>query len=319
MANAIAFAPGCYGGWVHWLVCELSGVDTQSDMPFRPNGSADAWYHREHQHVGFIDDLLFDIGSLPSTSICRIHPLNDPINNDDDAFLRSIQQIIDSFDRTVYLYASIDSVCWILNALMDKCFNKHRDFNEFFTLSSLESGKDLSKLNPFSFGKIKEDMANWPNETNDGNMVSRWIVREFMSINIKNIVHRFLGINSIENIKSLDLLAIDVAELRDNFTPAIHKILDHLLPSTQINEARLDELYASWKETQKHLYKDKLLTNIVDSTIEGTDLTWSDMTLADEAMIQHLLREKNYELKCHGLNEFPTNSKHLRELIYATQ
>jgi len=319
MANAIAFTSGCYGGWVHWLVCKLSGLDVQSEMPFNADGSAHAWYHEEHQHIGFIDALSFDIESLSDTSICRIHPLRDPISNDDDAFLRSIQQIIDSFDRTVYLYADIGSVCWILNTMMDKCFNKNQDFKDFFNLSNLKSGEDFSDLNPFVFRKIREDIANWPKEVDDADVVSRWIVREFMSINIKNIVHKLLGISSIENIKSLDLLAIDVADLRDNFTPTILKILNYLIPSLQIDEARLDKLYSSWSETQKHLYKDELLTNIVDSTIGGTDLTWADLTLADEAMIQHLLREKNYDLRCHGLNEFPTNSKHLRELIYVTQ
>ena len=39
-------------------------------------------------------------------------------------------------------------------------------------------------------------------------------------------------------------------------------------------------------------------------------------TMLDEAYIQHCLREKGYEIRCDGLDVFPTTSRDLRELIY---
>ena len=39
-------------------------------------------------------------------------------------------------------------------------------------------------------------------------------------------------------------------------------------------------------------------------------------TMLDEAYVQHCLREQGYEIRCDGLDTFPTNSSDLRELIY---
>jgi predicted nuclease with RNAse H fold len=44
--------------------------------------------------------------------------------------------------------------------------------------------------------------------------------------------------------------------------------------------------------------------------------TWEPLPLPSEAWIQWQLRNLGYELRCHGLDMFPTNSVQLRELLY---
>jgi hypothetical protein len=45
-------------------------------------------------------------------------------------------------------------------------------------------------------------------------------------------------------------------------------------------------------------------------------LHWNPLPLASEAWIQWQLRNLGWEIKCHELDIFPTNSVYLKELLY---
>jgi hypothetical protein len=66
---------------------------------------------------------------------------------------------------------------------------------------------------------------------------------------------------------------------------------------------------------QKHTTHDQLCNQIVNLE---EDLDWEDQTLgmASEFWIQWELRNRGFEMRCDGLDIFPTNSVQLRELLY---
>ena len=71
-------------------------------------------------------------------------------------------------------------------------------------------------------------------------------------------------------------------------------------------------------ELQRYQNQDQLCQDIVDNTLNNTYFDWRDqeVPLASQAWIQWQLRNLGWEIKCDGLDTWPTNSIQLKNLIY---
>ena len=315
MAKVIIFPPGCYGSWVHWVLNHLSGVDTGvNSPPLNKKGDAHNWTTKNcfgHLTKEFMDNPP----KFREDDICRGHTNHDPINND---IIAEIRWILDNLGKSVYLYADEASICWMANVKLDKIWEgEGRVPLDHYFSRNYEHDPDKTDWE-FIFSDHLDNLKQWPSEYDERGILSRWIIREYLSLILYKAVYENMVMGEIDMIKSLDLLPINVIDLRDDFVNTIRKIADHLHISINGSEDALQELYLIWKETQKHFSKDQLISEIIEATIKGEVSEWSDLSIVDEALIQHYLRERGYELKCVGLNDFPSNSKQLRELIYAT-
>ena len=314
MAKMIAFPPGCYGSWVHWVLNHLSNVDTGvTTPPLSEQGDAHNWNNQNcfgHLTKKFMSNPL----SVNEDSLCRCHLDKDPVNND---ITKTMDWILDNFSKTIYLYAEENSICWMANVKLDKIWQGagKPTIDQYFHKDYQHSGNTDWE---FIFANHDEILNNWPAEYDENDILNKWIIREYLSLVLYNSLYRNFCLDKLKHFKSLDLLPVNVVDLRDNFSATILKMVDYL--DLKINHSvDLDELYQVWKDSQKHFFKDQLIHNIVNATIGNKDLDWAGLSIVDEAMIQHYLREQGYEIKCYGLNDFPTNSKQLRELIYVTQ
>lgn len=312
MAKIIAYPPGCYGTWVHWVLGHLSGSINEPGLPFSSNG--DAHWDGGKLHLSNVDQFRDNIFDLPSDSMYRIHPFskNSKLATD------NIQWITETLGKTVYLYAGIESTIWILNARADKVFNMHHPFEYYFSKKFLNNSTGSEDLE-FMYQNHTEMLARWPREFDDQDTLERWIIREYLSMIMYDALCESMTIDQNEEIMKLDLLAVDVVDLRDDFPETIRKIAKYLDMDVDLDEKILSDLYAKWQVTQPHFFKDKLIHDIVESTVNDLPMSWSNLTLVDEVMIQHLLRKRKFEIKCHGLNTFPTNTKQLRDMMYVAQ
>ena len=59
-----------------------------------------------------------------------------------------------------------------------------------------------------------------------------------------------------------------------------------------------------------------MLNDVAINLTNTKDFAFDHLTCLDEIMIQKMLREKGYELKCDGLNTFPPTMNELRKIIY---
>lgn len=315
MAKMIVFPPGCYGSWVHWVLNHLSHVDTGvTAPPLSGQGDAHNW-NNQNCFGHLTKDFMASLPLLNDEDLCRCHLDEDPVRND---IIETLNWILGNFSKTVYLYAEENSVCWMANVKLDKVWNnngKREGFDHYF---SKERNINTGVHWEFVFHNHNEILGRWPEEYDNNGMLSKWIIREYLSMVLHDSVYKNLSIDKLEHIKSLDLLPVNVVDLRDNFSNTIKKIATHLDIKIDDNIS-LDDLYQPWKDSQKHFFKDQLIHDIVNAIIDNKDLNWAELSIIDEALIQHYLRKRGYELKCHGLNEFPTNTKKLRELMYATQ
>jgi hypothetical protein len=78
----------------------------------------------------------------------------------------------------------------------------------------------------------------------------------------------------------------------------------------------LAEFVQKWQSKQQYIVDEfQLLDQIIDSTIAQQSLTWRPINIVAEAIVQQRLRAKGYEIRCDGLNTFPTDSTTLYNLL----
>jgi hypothetical protein len=78
----------------------------------------------------------------------------------------------------------------------------------------------------------------------------------------------------------------------------------------------IEEFFCEWKQKQQYVIDEmELINNIVKSTVEQTQFTWQPLNIIAESMIQQKLRSAGYEIRCDGLNIFPTDAKTLYNLL----
>ena len=84
-----------------------------------------------------------------------------------------------------------------------------------------------------------------------------------------------------------------------------------------LNESKLDEFnkfVATWRSSQQYMIDElNLVYDIMDSIINDKFISWEQSSLCvfSEAMLQKKLFDAGYELLCHNLNQFPTNTEDL--------
>ena len=150
---------------------------------------------------------------------------------------------------------------------------------------------------------------SFPNYSMDSNGLwphgSRWATREWIS---------FWLVDALENAYGTIEGHFDTVDLfDDNVFPAL---INRLGLTMAVDNATMKLNQARWVEQQRfHNSQQRCELWIQDIRYQLS----SDspcQTLLDEAYVQHRLRQQGYEIRCDGLDVFPTNSRDLRELIY---
>jgi hypothetical protein len=137
-----------------------------------------------------------------------------------------------------------------------------------------------------------------------------WQLREWISIFYTNWVQEW--IESAQQVDSKFLSVRNIDFLTDPV--AIAKQLFNHCKLTQ--KSGLEEFLQTWKMAQKYIIDEfELLGNIVNSAINNQSLTWEPINIIAESIVQQRLRALGYEIRCDGLNIFPTDSKTLYNLL----
>ena len=108
-------------------------------------------------------------------------------------------------------------------------------------------------------------------------------------------------------------IKLSVDDLINNFEYTITNLIEKL--ELKLVRTNFSEVYESWISLQKHINKDKIISNIITAILDNNYYDWSDqnLTLVDEALVQFYLRQKKIDLNCYNLNVFPTNTTELKK------
>jgi hypothetical protein len=146
-----------------------------------------------------------------------------------------------------------------------------------------------------------------------------WDIRELLALNFK-----YIDRHTSSYLDLLDLskphVYIDVKELWFDGESCMQRVMSQLDQSVQ--QDRLPQwrvAYKDWQQSQFDIIKfGWYLPHIVKSIVKGHnfDLSHVRMDLICEAVIQGMLiHDHNLNLKCYGLEKFPSNTLDLHQLL----
>jgi hypothetical protein len=120
--------------------------------------------------------------------------------------------------------------------------------------------------------------------------------------------------NLIQPVNS-NTITISSNEILFDLKNLIHKIFNfyNLKPIKTIDE--LETIHQEYLNKQNNINKYQITSEIVSSIIENNKYKIENLTIIDEAWIQHRLRQQGYEIKCYQLNKFPDCTSDLHKLL----
>jgi hypothetical protein len=292
MTVGIAYSPGCYGTYLEWCLTMLTSTDKIS-APFSSNGNS-------HKFGGNLIENIFDQKNISdltkNLNFFRVHPKYKK----EHSLINNLTNLCSATSSLIHLYPDKSSVLLCINNIQSKIYN------DWWTL--------LFDSHTIDQNEIYE---NWPvNPDVKINQVPRWIQREFLSFYLMPAWFDQTEWYLPDCWQHDKCLVITVHELLWNFENSLVRCrdfcdLDYVRPVSDLFEFHRQNL-----QNQLYLDEDVLCNNIVTATTGVEDFSWLPRSLVSEAWIQWQLRNLGYEVRCHELDTFPTNSVHLRELIY---
>ena len=301
----IQFPPGCYGHFIQWCI-EYFGSKDDMPLPFESTGSS----HRVRKHRGLTSHNYDDIYKHTEQKIWLSHATFD------------VDVIAKDFDHVIILH-SITHPLWVANNGMTKNGMKPTDYQsnmieEFHTDTGrrdqffpLWRSENWDRMRIWCDVHLKID-HNSNNVYYDSDSMEVWQLREKLSFfDLKDI----LGTPApMENASQDHSIVIDILLIKEAFTLTIQRIMQFL--NKPILKDNFDTVYESWIKQQVHSNKDNMINTICDNIRTNKDFVFDQpLTCLDEIVIQHKLRTKGYEIKCDGLNTFPTTMQQLRDII----
>jgi len=159
------------------------------------------------------------------------------------------------------------------------------------------------------------DVSKWnPNYTHWSEM-STWELREWISLQYLSRIKEWIHIE--KDTAHINKLIINNVDLLSNLEDEFLRITKYcnLTPS---NDNKRKLFIKEWTDKQQYIFDEfNLIGQIVEKTLHNEDFEWHRyrLNVLTQAIIQQRLRTHGYELKCHGLDLFPTSSEELYNLL----
>ena len=322
--NLIYFPAGCYGTFFEWLHSYFRHESADIKTPFTSTGSS-------HNYIGnfYTSPQLFDyIDSDQHVELVRIHhSIFDQVNSNFQVQNNNFYDIVDRdltyldkhFNKIVVLHPTTCTKLWMENNIIEKCvmsleifetFYKPYGFTEeFFSESFTHNAHDRIKTVLVKYcGDNKAE--HWGKTSiND---LEVWELRELLSLYWEHQYRDFLTCWDQLRQKFKHIKFISLNEIK---TDPVSTMLDYLtfLDIHNVDYNKLVSIVNQWKVLQKHQNKDQDVSAIIDAVLNNQCFDWSNKgcSIMDESYIQRGLKDNQINLKCFGLNNFPTNTHDL--------
>jgi hypothetical protein len=287
----IVFNAGAYGTYLEWCLTTLSSTDSICS-PFTRVGNSHAF---KGNHLGSFVNWNAYINSNNNKKFVRFHPKSQQ----SDSLSIVLNQVCQSVNFAIYVYPDPNSILLCLNNYYSKIWT------DWWTVQFFTS------IDP---NKIYE---NWPvDRSTDISNIPVWIRREFLSYYLMPAWFDQVEWYHPSTWSNRKCCTVLVCDLLYDFKNTLQTIGKHcnLTYSRSIDE--LLEYHSTNISLQKYLTQDQLCKTIVTAVMGDQDYTWDELPFTSEVWVQWELRNQGFEIRCDGLDKFPTNSIQLRELLY---
>jgi len=288
----IVFHGGTYGTYLEWCLTNLCSNDSIIS-PFTETGSSHKFYGN---HVKDMKGWHYYCRTNQDMQFVRFHPKTKKDENLSD----NLNKVISQVNKTIYIYPDPDSVLLTINNYYSKIWNDWWS-NQF--------------INEIDQNKIYK---NWPISADVPiSDIPIWIKREFLSLYLVPAWQDQVEWNHLKSWSDSRCHVVLVKDLLHNFKETIESIEDFCQLNFQRPVSDLVKYHQENIKLQKFINQDSVCGNIIQSIFSSKPFQWDTLPLPSEAWIQWQLRNHGFELRCHELDIFPTNSVQLKELLYS--
>lgn len=173
--------------------------------------------------------------------------------------------------------------------------------NNKFGIFGQDANTHFSKWNP--------NYVHWMD-------MKKWELREWFSLNYPKCVSEWIHVEKdLSDYKNF--LVLNNRDILKDLNLEFTKIVNHC-NMVQDKSEEYFKFISNWTTAQQYILEEfALIDKIVISITNNSDFDWSNSRLCviSECIIQKRLRDNGYEIKCHDLNDFPTNSEQLYNLL----
>lgn len=137
-----------------------------------------------------------------------------------------------------------------------------------------------------------------------------WELREWFSIFYPTWVSEWINSKNLVDSNWLSIQNIDVLYNTKN---TFSNIIDHCQLTTNKD---LTDFANTWRQAQQYIIDEfNLLDQIINDTLSQKNSKWDTINIIAESIVQQRLRALGYEIRCHNLNTFPTDTETLYNLL----
>lgn len=289
------YAGGAYGTYLEWVLTTLTS-DAEIVPPFEYTGSS-------HLFAGnWLSDVPYhrwcQVGNQSThTQFGRLHPKSSK----DESLSDNLLSMLEFVDKVIYLYPDKKSKLLVINNSYTKIWS------DWFANRLLSADFYNNLYN------------NWPiKKDTPADQIPVWIKREILSFYLVPSWEDETEWYHPDTWSHDRCQTILVGDLLYNFEHAVRTIQQFCNLEFKRSIQELVPYHDHMLKIQMFRNQDALCDSIINAIVDDQEFDWSDqpLPLPSQAWVQWQLRKLNYNIKCNGLDTFPTNSVQLKELLY---
>ena len=298
----IIFNGGAYGTYLEWCLTTLT-TDIDIVLPVTETGSSHRFKGRQLRDMAGWRNYT---NTKNYTAFVRLHPKTKK----DESITNNLENILSTVDKMIYLYPDQHSILLNINNIFTKISTVWWPDTNITDLKKQQQEYEMFADKIYQNWPISRDVLF--------NDIPQWIKREFLSMYLMP-----MWLDQVEwchptQWQHSNCSVVYINNLLDNFKSTIQDIVLFLNLKLTKDIDQLIPFHAIMLKHQINYGQDALCDKIINSIIHSIDFTWEDryLPLPSESWIQWQLRNLGFEIRCDGLNVFPTNSIKLKELLY---
>lgn len=296
----IFFVPGMFGSTIEFIIKnfsnEFSGDRKDLNNYILKDGSLHS-YKKEFHPCTL--DALKKITSMSSSE----KRVNTPIYPTPDAKFSELLEI-----------AVTDDFLLNKNILIHSPTQTASELNMFFQYYKIAVGSNghHNGMGVFFDGpNANANVVNWNKNYTTWQDMKTWELREWFSMFYEAWLSQW--IDSAQQAPD-SFLKLPNTGMIDDPKQHMDTIFDYC--NLTWNNKDIDNFLNIWHNKQTVIVKKfNECNSILNNILNNVDSSWNKLDFIQEAMIQKKLRDYGYEIQCWGLDEFPTNTKHLYKLL----
>ena len=279
----VFFVPGMFGSTLEYVLRTYSNEYTSVDAEVLPDGSMHSF--GKECHAINQQDLDSKLKHLDENSITSpIYPFQT----------LHLPEILEKY--TEYINGASKEI------LIHAANTRDAELNMLFQYHKIATGCLQKGLDIFCSGN-KHNITNWNANYQHWHQMRPWELREWFSLFYVAWVQEWI---ESQHQVGADFYKVSNTEILENLSQTVRKIFQHCDLTESLG---LDDFAVHWRSKQQYIMDEfDLLDRVVECTINNVPFSWNPVNIIAEAIVQQRLRAVGYEIRCDGLDTFPTDS-----------